>query len=304
MIRSGLIVGELRSAAVEVPFLLAGGMDLFESVTTAFATAGTGGFFIKTTSLIGYSTYIQVVLTVFMLLFGVNFNVYALLLVRKFSAALMDEELRVYLGTFLLSTGAITLNLVLSMQKTFGGALQDAAFHVSSIMTTTGFVSADFDLWPGFSKVILLLLMVFGACAGSTGGGVKIARVILLFKTAKNYLVKMFRPRLVRHVHLNGKVVEHETTHGVLVFMVFYSIICVVSMLVISLENHSFDTTLSAVFACINNVGPGLGVVGPTSSFAELSCLSKIVLSFDMLFGRLEIYPMLLLFVPAVWKRK
>lgn len=282
---------------------LAGGMSLFDSLCIAFGTAGTGGFAVRTSSCAEYSPYIQTVTTIFMILFGVNFTVYFLLLQRKFRQALRSSELWTYLGVILVATLAISLNIFRSMSS-FGQAVHHAAFTVSSLITTTGYGTVDFNLWPEFSRVILCFLMVMGACAGSTGGGFKVSRIVILCRYANNELKRLIHPRTVNVVQVDGKQISRETVHGVLVYTLFYIFIAMASMLLISLDNFDASTTVSSVLATLNNIGPGLGAVGPAASFAGLSDLSKAVLCLDMLAGRLEIFPLLVLFLPSTWAKK
>lgn len=282
---------------------LAGGMSLFDSLCIAFGTAGTGGFAVRTSSCAEYSPYIQTVTTIFMMLFGVNFTVYFLLLRRKFRQALHSSELWTYLGVILAATLAISFNIFRSMAS-FGQAVHHAAFTVSSIITTTGYGTVDFNLWPEFSRVILCFLMIMGACAGSTGGGFKVSRIVILCRYASNELKRLIHPRTVNVVQVDGKQISRETVHGVLVYTLFYIFIAMASMLLISLDNFDASTTVSSVLATLNNIGPGLGAVGPAASFAGLSDLSKAVLCLDMLAGRLEIFPLLVLLLPSTWAKK
>ncbi len=282
---------------------LAGGMSLFDSLCIAFGTAGTGGFAVRTSSCAEYSPYIQTVTTIFMMLFGVNFTVYFLLLRRKFRQALHSSELWTYLGVILAATLAISFNIFRSMAS-FGQAVHHAAFTVSSIITTTGYGTVDFNLWPEFSRVILCFLMIMGACAGSTGGGFKVSRIVILCRYASNELKRLIHPRTVNVVQVDGKQISRETVHGVLVYTLFYIFIAMASMLLISLDNFDGSTTVSSVLATLNNIGPGLGAVGPAASFAGLSDLSKAVLCLDMLAGRLEIFPLLVLLLPSTWAKK
>ena len=286
-----------------IVMLLTGGMPLFDAVCTAFGTAGTGGFGIKSAS-IGYydSYYLQTVVSVFMMLFGINFNVYFFLLLRKFSAAVRNSEMWTYLGIIAVSTLTIALN-ILPMFSGFYDALHHAFFSVSSIITTTGFATVDFNLWPQLSRTILVLLMVVGACAGSTGGGIKVSRVVILFKMAAYEVRRLLHPRSVKVLTLDGKPISRETIRGVQAYMVVYVAVLVLSLLLISLDNADMETTVTSVFATINNIGPGLGLVGPAGSFSFFSPLSKIVLIFDMLFGRLELFPMLILLLPSTWRK-
>ena len=284
-------------------FLLVGDMPLFEAVCTAFGTAGTGGFGVKNDSMASYSPYLQNVTTVFMLLFGVNFSCYYLLLLRQFRSVFKDEELRLYLIIVCVSIALITWN-IFSRYGTFEESLRHAAFQVSSIITTTGFATADFDLWPSFSKAILLGLMMIGACAGSTGGGIKVARVLLLFKSLRRNIRSITRPNTVQVVRSNGVPVEEKVLANTNAYLAAYMIILVLSVIVISLDGLSVTTNISAVFACFNNIGPGLEAVGPACNYSGYSTLSKLVLSLDMLAGRLEIFPMLVLLSARTWKRK
>ncbi len=285
-----------------VVFLLAGGMPLFESLCTAFGTAGTGGFGVKNDSMAGYSPYLQNVCTVFMALFGVNFSVYFLLLMREWKAALLDEELLAYFGVMLLSMFFIACN-ILPQYAGFGEAFHHASFTVSSVMTTTGFATEDFNVWPQFSRTILCILMAIGASAGSTGGGMKVARVLLLLKNLRAELRRMLRPRSVNVVRVNDRVVQDDVLRGVNVYMAAYAGIVVMSFLLVSLDDFSLETNLTAVLACFNNIGPGLDLVGPKGNFAAFSHFSKIILSMDMLLGRLEIFPILVLFSTHTWRR-
>ncbi len=283
-------------------FLLAGGMPLFDSLCTAFGTAGTGGFGVKNDSMAGYSPYLQNVCTVFMALFGVNFSIYFLLLLREWRAALLDEELLAYLGIMLSAMFLIAAD-VRPLFAGFGEAFHHASFAVSSIMTTTGFATEDFDLWPQFSRSILCILMVLGASAGSTGGGIKTARVLLLGKSLAASVRRMLRPRSVNVVRVNKRVVKDDVLNGVNVYMAAYCALAVVSFLLISIDDFSLETNLTAVVACLNNIGPGLDMVGPTGNYAAFSSFSKIVLAMDMLLGRLEIFPILVLFSRHTWNR-
>lgn len=288
---------------LDVIFLLAGGMSLFEAVCTAFGTAGTGGFGVKNDSLASYSPYLQNVTTVFMILFGVNFSCYYLVLIRQWKGVFKDEELRLYLGIIL---GAIVL-IVLDLRgfyDTLGETVRHAAFQVGSIITTTGFATTDFDLWPSFSKTILLCLMVVGASAGSTGGGLKVARVLLLLKTLGRNIRQILSPRKVEAVRNNGQVVSERILDNTNAYLAAYVVIIFAVFAVISLDGFSVGTNFSATLACFNNIGPGLEAVGPTCNFSAYSGLSKLVLSFAMLAGRLEIFPILVLFSRDTWRRR
>ena len=288
---------------VMVGFLLAGGMDLFESLIHTFGAAGTGGFGMKADSIGGYSPYLQWVITVFMFLFGVNFNLYYLLLIRRFRSVTQSTELWTYLGIALAATAMITANTRF-LYGTVSETMRHAAFQVSSIMTTTGYATTNFDLWPGFSKGILLLLMFVGACAGSTGGGIKVSRVVLLWKSVCRQLRQLVHPRSVSAVRFEGKSVEEETMNGVGVYLAVYLMCFLAVFLLLCLEDASFTPHFSAAAACFNNIGPGFDAVGPTLSYAGYSPFSKLLLSFAMLLGRLEIYPLLIALYPGTWKKK
>ena len=288
---------------INIIFLLLGGMSLFESLCTAFGTAGTGGFGIKNDSMASYSPYLQNVTTIFMALFGINFSCYYLLLLRQFRSVFKDEELRLYLALIFGSIALITLNLK-DFYPTLGETIRHAAFQVSTIITTTGFATTDFDQWPAFSKAILMLLMMVGACAGSTGGGFKCARLLLVMKNMVRNIRQIVSPRQVKLVRNNSSVVSEKILDNANAYLAAYVIIMFLSFLVISLDNFSTGTNFTAVLACFNNIGPGLEAVGPTCNFGGFSDLSKLVLSFDMLAGRLEIFPMLVLCSPSTWKRK
>ena len=287
---------------LNIVFLLLGNMPVFDAVCTAFGTAGTGGFGVRNDSLASYSPYLQNVTTVFMALFGINFSCYYLLLLGQVRSVFKDEELRLYLGIFLGSILLIVLNLR-GFYDTLGETIRHAAFTVSSIMTTTGFATTDFDLWPAFSKAIIMLLMVIGACAGSTGGGLKVARLLLLLKSLKRNIGQVLKPRKVQVVRNNSAVVDEKILDNANAYLAAYVVILFLSFLIISLDNFSVGTNFTAVLACFNNIGPGLEAVGPTCNFSAYSTLSKLVLSFDMLAGRLEIFPILVLFSRSTWRR-
>ncbi len=284
-------------------FLVAGDMPVFDAVCTAVGTAGTGGFGIKNDSMASYSPYLQNVTTVFMFLFGVNFSCYYLLLLGQFKSVFKDEELRVYLGIILVSITVIVINL-----GDFYGSLEEtvrhAAFQVATVMSTTGFATTDFDLWPGLSKAIMVGLMFMGACAGSTCGGMKLARAMLLFKNLRRNIRQMMRPNTVQVVRSNGRVVDEKVLANTNAYLAAYMIILVVSFILISADNFSVGTNFTAVMACFNNIGPGLEAVGPTCNFSGYSDFSKLVLIVDMLAGRLEIFPILVLFSRATWKQR
>ena len=289
---------------VEIILLLAGGMPVFDSFCTAFGTAGTGGFGVKNDSMAGYSPYIQTVVTIFMALFGINFNIYFLVLMRSWKALLHDEELWGYIGIMVGSILLITCNIAPLFQYNWGEALHQSAFQVSSVMTTTGFSTIDFNTWPQFSRSLLVMLMIVGASAGSTGGGVKVARIIIVFKLLRKELIRMLHPRAVHTVRISGKTVDNKVGKGVTVFMAAYFAVFTFSFLLVSLDNMSLETNVTAVVSCLSNIGPGLDVVGPMGNFSSFSNFSKIILSLDMLFGRLEFFPLILLFSPSLWRRK
>lgn len=289
-------------SVLEMIFLLIGRMPLFDALTTTFGTAGTGGFGIKNDSIAGYSPYLQNVVTIFMILFGINFNLYFLILCKKFRHAYKSEEVRTYLLIILMSAFMITLN-IRDLFATPLEAFEQAAFQVGSIITTTGFATQDFNLWPQFSRTILVLLMFIGACAGSTGGGIKVSRIVILVKTVKKELHQYLHPHSIQKIKIDGKLVEHEVVRSTNVFLAVYVLIFAVSVLLITVDNFDLITNFTAVAATFNNIGPGLELVGPTANYGLFSNTSKLVLIFDMLAGRLEIFPMLLLFVPDTWKK-
>ena len=286
---------------LELVFLLMGGMPLFESMLTAFGTAGTGGFGFKNDSFTSFSPYIQWVVTIFMILFGVNFNAYFLLLMRKFSRVI-SEEVRGYFVVILVAVGIITANIY-SIYQNFGTALRQAAFQVGSIITTTGFSSCDFDLWPTLSKEILVMLMFIGACAGSTGGGIKVSRFLILGKTLAKELKTALHPQVVAPARMDGKLLNHETIRATNVFIAAYFFIFAASFLLISLDGFDMVTNFTAIAATLNNIGPGLAQVGPMMNFGSFTNPAKLVMTFDMLAGRLEIFPMLVLFLPDTWRK-
>jgi len=289
--------------AVLVVLLLFGGMSLFESVIHAFGTAGTGGFGVRADSIGSYSPYIQWVITVFMLLFGINFNLYYLILIGRVRSALKSSELWCYLGIVGLSVTAVSFNIA-SLCETAAESVRSAAFQVSSIITTTGYATADFNAWPSFSKTLLVLLMFVGACSGSTGGGLKISRIMLLFKAIRRDVKRMLHPRSVSVVKLEGKAVDESIILGSTVYFAVYVVIFFVILLLLSLEPFDFESIFTATAACFNNIGPGLGAVGPTASFAAFSAPAKLLLSAAMLLGRLEIFPLLVAFSPSTWTKK
>ena len=289
--------------ALMVVLLRCGGMSLYDSLVHAFGTAGTGGFGVYRNSLAGFSPYIQWVVTIFMLLFGINFNLYYLILVRHFRAAIRSRELWVYLGLVLASSGLIAWN-IRALYSTVGETVRQALFQVSSIITTTGYATADFNRWPGLSKAVLLLLMFVGGCAGSTAGGLKVSRVQLLVASARRDLQRALHPRSVATVRLEGKRVDEATVQGAGAYLVLYVALLALGFLLISFEPFGLESNLTAVITCLNNVGPGFGEVGPAGGFTAYSGFSKLVLSLEMLFGRLEIYPLLFLLSPSTWTKK
>ena len=287
---------------LNIVFLLVGKMPLFEAVCTALGTAGTGGFGVKNDSLASYSPYIQNVTTVFMALFGINFSCYYLLILGQWKGVFKDEELRMYI---LIILGAVVL-IVLDLRgyyTTLSETIRHAAFQVSSIITTTGFATTDFDLWPSFSKAILIGLMIVGACAGSTGGGLKCSRLLLLLKSLRRNVRQVLQPRKVMVVRTNGRTIDETVLDNANAYLAAYAVIVVLSFVLISLDDFSIGTNFTAVLACFNNIGPGMEAVGPTCNFAGYSTFSKLVLIFDMLAGRLEIFPILVLFTRSTWKQ-
>lgn len=289
--------------AVQIILLLAGGMTLFDSVVHTFGTAGTGGFGIKADSIGGYSPYIQWVIGIFMFIFGINFNLYYLAAIKRFKSILKSTELWVYIGIVAVCTLLIFSNLMEAMGDP-SYTLRTAFFQVSSVITTTGYATADFNLWPSFSKAILVILMFVGACAGSTAGGLKISRVIILFKMIGREVRRMIHPRSVWGVKFEGKDVEEQVQRNVATYFAIY-IVCILSLyVIISFEPFDFETNFTAVIACFNNIGPGFGGVGPMGTYADYSVVSKLVLSLAMLLGRLEIFPVLIAMAPSVWAKR
>ncbi len=289
---------------LEIIFLLAGGMSLFGSLTTAFGTAGTGGFAIWNDGFVSTSPYMQWVVTIFMILFGVNFGFYFLLFTGKLREAFKFEEVRVYFIIILVSAIIIFINLYNFASYAPSEGIRHAFFQVASIMTTTGFASTDFNVWPETSRTVLVILMFVGACAGSTGGGIKVSRLIIAVKTFFKEILSYLHPRSVKKVKVEGKPLEHEIIRATNVYFITYLMIFAASVLLISFENKDLVTNFTAVAAAFNNIGPGLSLVGPMENFAHFSVFSKYVLMFNMLAGRLEIFPLLLLFCPTVWRRK
>lgn len=285
----------------EIVLLCAGGMPVFDSLCTAFGTAGTGGFGVKSDSMAGYAPHLQVVVTVFMILFGINFNIYYLLLCRKIRQAFRSEELKAYLAIITIAILIITWN-VHGLFATWGEALRHSAFQVGSIITTTGFATENFDLWPQLSRTLLVMLMFLGACAGSTGGGLKVSRFLIMLKTVKKELFSFSHPQGIKKIKMDGRLIAHETVRSINIFLIAYILIMTFSILLISFDGYSFTTNFTAVAATLNNIGPGLELVGPEENFALFSVFSKFTLMFDMLAGRLEIFPMLVLFAPSTWR--
>ena len=293
----------LALTVAEIIFLLAGGINLYDSIIHSFSTAGTGGFANHNSSVAYYdSAYIDGVITVFMILFGINFNMYFLLLIKDVKSVWKNEEVRAYLGIIVAATLVITCN-VLSIYKEPLKAFRYSIFQVASIITTTGFATADFNLWPELSKCILLLIMVIGACAGSTGGGVKVSRFLILWKSILKQVKGMLHPKSVNVVKVNGKKISNETLQGVYAYFSAYVFVFGISVLLVALDNFDFATTISGVLTTLSNVGPGISRVGPIENFQSFSVLSKIVFSMDMLIGRLEIFPFLMICSPSFWRK-
>lgn len=289
---------------LEIVMLLLGGMSPFDALIHAFGTAGTGGFSNRGLSVGAYnSAYLEIVIGVFMLLFGINFNLYYFLLIRKFRDVFRSEELRTYLAIVALSVGAITVNIARLYDSVFT-ALRHAFFQVSTIITTTGYATTDFNLWPSFSKSVLVLLMFIGGCAGSTGGGLKVGRVIILVKASLSDMKKMLHPNAVSTVRFEGRPLADQTVRSAYQYITVYLGLLILSCLLLSLDGFDLISTVTAVIACFNNIGPGLELVGPMGNFAAFSYPGKLLLSFDMLAGRLELFPMLLLFAPSIWRRR
>ena len=288
--------------ALEFILLLFGGLTVFEAINTSFSTAGTGGFGIYNSNAAAFeSYYVQTVIAVFMLLFGINFSVYLCLIARKFKQSLKFEELWIYLGIVAASTAIIAFNIS-SIYKPYD-AFHQSFFYVSSIISTTGFGLTDVNKWPELSKTVIIILTFIGASAGSTGGGFKISRIILLFKEVRKEFSLLVHPRNVKLVKMDGKAVNHDIMRTTSMYLVLYIGVFAISFLLVSIDNMDFTTSFTAVAANLNNTGPGLGAVGPVGNYADFSILSKIVFIFDMLAGRLEIYPLLLLFAPSAWKK-
>jgi trk system potassium uptake protein TrkH len=285
----------------EMVLLLIGKMPVFDALTTSFGTAGTGGFGIKNDSIMSYSPYIQWVITIFMILFGVNFNAYYLILLRQFKKAFKIEEIRYYFLIIIAAIGIIFIDISRTATNMLT-ALRHSSFQVASIITTTGFSTADFNTWSQTSKTVLVLLMFIGACAGSTGGGIKVSRIVILVKTIVKELNSYIHPKSIKKIKVDGKPVEHEVVRSINVYFITFMIIFSTSVFAVSLEGRDLITNFTAVAATINNIGPGLELVGPTNNFSFFTPFSKFVLIFDMLAGRLELFPLLILFHPSIWK--
>ena len=287
---------------IQVILLLFGGMSIFESLTHSFGTVGTGGFGIRNSSLGSYSSYIQMVVGVFMILSGVNFSLYYSLFKGNLKDAWYNEELRLYLAIILFATIGISFNLYLTNYSSFGISARDSFFQVGSIITTTGYSTADFDLWPSFSKGILLLLMFIGGSAGSTAGGMKVIRILIMFKLIRREITKIFHPRAIILLKNDDKVISNEVVAGIYSFIALYLVIFALGTLLVSLEGVNLESAASSVIATLSNIGPGLGFVGPTRSFAGYSQATKLLLSFFMLLGRLEFFTIIALFAPRTWR--
>ncbi len=291
---------------IQIIFLVCGDMNFFDSVLHAFGTAGTGGFGIKNDSVAGYSAYSQIVIGIFMVIFGINFNIFYLALIGNIKQVFKNEELRWYIGIIVVATLLITFNVFYQYDyiTSFGTTLRAAFFQVSSIITTTGFTTVDYDLWPALSKTILIFLMFIGASAGSTGGGLKVSRFIILIKSIGREIKNLLHPRSVTTIRFEGKSLDEGITKSVNVYFVTLITIFFACVLLVSFDGFSFETNFSAVAACLNNIGPGLGSVGPTANFGIYSYFSKVVLTLSMLIGRLEIFPILMLFSPRTYHNR
>lgn len=288
---------------LEILFLKIGGMSFFESAVHSFGTAGTGGFGINSDSIGGYSSYIQWVITVFMLIFGVNFNLYYLILIRKFKPVFKSRELWVYICIVLVSASMIAANIY-PIYNNINDSIRNSVFQVASIITTTGYSTVDFNLWPEFSKSILLIIMFVGGCAGSTAGGFKLSRVLILFKQLKNEFKRMLHPRSINVVRLDDKKVDTAVISGICIYLFIYILLILMIFVLLSINGFNFTTNFTAAVSCFNNVGPGFDAVGPFASYAEYSGFSKLILSFAMLLGRLEIFPILIALSPSTWIKK
>jgi trk system potassium uptake protein TrkH len=288
---------------IEMILLFAGGMPLFDSIVHAVGTAGTGGFGIKADSLGSYSPYIQWVITIFMLLFGVNFNLYYFMLIRKFRSAIKNEELLTYVFIVGFSIAMITIN-IRPLYEGISESIRHSAFQVAAVISTTGFATVDFNKWPGLSKTILLILMFIGGCAGSTAGGFKISRIVLLLKTIKRELQKLLHPRSVATIKLDGKRVDERTISSLNSYLAIYALFLCIVVFLLGFDSFDLETNISVAASCINNIGPGFGAAGPMDGYAMFSPFSKVMLSFTMLLGRLEIFPLILTFSPSTWVKK
>ena len=309
----GKLVPKIRSTArilyliylamtiIQIILLLIGSMPAFDAVTISLGTAGTGGFGIKNDSLASYSTYIQWVVTIFMILFGINFNAYYLILIKNIKSVFSLEEVRYYFYVVIGAIGIIFVHLLQTATSAFR-AITDASFQVASIISTTGYATTDFDQWSGTCKTVLVLLMFIGACAGSTAGGMKISRITILVKSIFKELHSYIHPKSVHHIKMEGKKIDDEVARSANAYLATFFVIFAASIFLVSFEDHDFVTNFTAVATTMNNVGPGLELVGPTCNFGFFTPFTKIVLMFDMLAGRLELFPLLLLFSPVLWK--
>lgn len=310
----GKLVPKLKSTArtlylmyigltlIQLILLLCGGLSFFEALCIAMATAGTGGFGIRDSGFSMYSSYVQIVVTIFMFLFGVNFKFYFLLIMRKIKDAFAIEEVIWY--TILFAAASILIAIdIFPIAGSIGGSLKHASFQVATVMTTTGFATMDFNAWPIFSQVLLVLLMFVGACAGSTGGGMKVSRFIIYIKSSLKEMATLLHPNSVKKIKMDGKIIDHETIRSANIYLIIYVMLVAVSIIVVSLDGFDLVTTVTSVVATFNNIGPGLGAVGPAGNFHSLSILSKLILIFDMLTGRLEIFPIVILFFRDTWKK-
>ncbi len=289
---------------LEFIFLVCGGMPVYDSIIHTFSTAGTGGFSCRNASIAAYgSPYIEWVITVFMLLFSINFNLFYFLIIGRFTSVTKNSEWKVFLGIVVCATALFAFSTY-TMYPTISDTIRTSAFQTASLISTTGFCTTNFNLWGGFAKIIILLLMCIGACAGSTGGGLKLSRVMILAKAGYNTLKGVVHPKSITNIKIDGKIVDNETVKVTYGYFTLYVILLVISLFLIAFNNLAVDETISSVITCLNNVGPGFGILGPVENFSSLTIFSKIVLTFDMLLGRLEIFPILLLFVPSIWRKK
>ena len=304
MRRSALILYQIYIALTlaQIILLLLGDVPLFDSITLSMGTAGTGGFSIKNTSIASYSTYTQLIITIFMFLFGINFNVFYFLLLRQFRRAVKNGEFLVYLGTFAIAVGIIFFN-VRHLFENLSQALLHTSFTVASVMSTTGYITVDYDLWPQLPRMLLLLLMFMGACAGSTAGGAKVIRIVILLKSARRTINRALHPNAVYLIHVDGELVDDDTVDAVNNYMLIYFVLIAGLTLLLSLDGLDLETTFSSVISCVNNIGPAMNLTGPTLNYSCFSVFGKLLLSIGMLFGRLELYPMLMLFVPQAWRK-